>query len=245
MSIELIAFVLLVLFSSSLLRVVFGFGNALLAMPLLAMTSLGMPSVTALVALVASTLALQIILRNWRDIDLAITWRLILSSMIGIPVGLALLKVADEAVVKMILALLIMGFSIFGLIKPSGGKPVNELWSFPFGFLSGVLGGAYNTNGPPIVIYGALRRWPPEHFRATLQGYFFPTSLLILLSHGLAGFWTARVWSLYALSIPAMIAAIILGNWIHQRLPRNRFDQAIHLLLIVLAASLILHVIFS
>ncbi|MDZ4163803.1 MAG: sulfite exporter TauE/SafE family protein [Smithellaceae bacterium] len=245
MSIELIVFVFLVILASSLIRTVFGFGNALLAMPLLAMTSLGMPAVTALVALVASTLALQIVIQNWRNIDLAITWRLIISSLMGIPAGLALLKVADESVVKMILALLIMGFSIFSLIKPRGRAPVSELWSFPFGFLSGVLGGAYNTNGPPIVIYGTLRRWPPEHFRATLQGYFFPTSLLILLSHGLAGFWTAQVWSLYALSIPAMIAAMIMGDWIYRRLPRKRFDQAIHYILIILAVSLIIHVIFS
>ncbi|MDI6727227.1 MAG: sulfite exporter TauE/SafE family protein [Smithellaceae bacterium] len=245
MSIELIVFVLVVILASSLIRTVFGFGNALLAMPLLAMTSLGMPVVTALVALVASTLALYIVIRNWRDVDLAITWRLIISSLMGIPAGLALLKVADESVVKMILGLLIMGFSIFSLIKPQGRKAVSELWSFPFGFLSGVLGGAYNTNGPPIVIYGTLRRWPPEHFRATLQGYFFPTSLLILLSHGLAGFWTAQVWNLYALSIPAMIAAIIMGDWIYRRLPRKRFDQAIHYILIILAVSLIIHVIFS
>ena len=32
-------------------------------------------------------------------------------------------------------------------------------------------------NGPPLVIYGALRRWSPQHFRATLQGYFLPASL--------------------------------------------------------------------
>jgi hypothetical protein len=28
--------------------------------------------------------------------------------------------------------------------------------SFP---IVAVLGGAYNTNGPPVVFYGALRRW--------------------------------------------------------------------------------------
>ena len=42
-----------------------------------------------------------------------------------------------------------------------------------FGFFAGILGGAYNTNGPPVVIYGSLRKWSPATFRATLQGYFF------------------------------------------------------------------------
>ena len=46
-----------------------------------------------------------------------------------------------------------------------------------FGFTAGVLGGAYGINGPPLAIYGTLRRWSPEHFRAMLQAYFLPASL--------------------------------------------------------------------
>ena len=29
-------------------------------------------------------------------------------------------------------------------------------------------------NGPPLAIYGSMRRWSAQHFRATLQGYFLP-----------------------------------------------------------------------
>ena len=41
-----------------------------------------------------------------------------------------------------------------------------------FGFAAGILGGAYGMNGPPLVVYGGLRRWQPTQFRAMLQGYF-------------------------------------------------------------------------
>jgi hypothetical protein len=56
------------------------------------------------------------------------------------------------------------------------------------------------ASGPlPLVVYGSLRGWPPERFRATLQGYFLPASLL-----GLAGpaLWTwYAAYSLFSLAI--------------------------------------------
>jgi uncharacterized protein len=39
-----------------------------------------------------------------------------------------------------------------------------------------VFGGAYGMNGPPLVVYRAMRRWSPPHFRAILEGYFLPAS---------------------------------------------------------------------
>ena len=37
-------------------------------------------------------------------------------------------------------------------------------------------------NGPPLAVYGWLRRWSPQGFSRTLQGYFLPASLLGLLA---------------------------------------------------------------
>ena len=56
-----------------------------------------------------------------------------------------------------------------------------------FGFGAGVLGGAYGMNGPPLVAYGALRHWSPKRFRATLQGYFLPASLVGIAGSGPPG----------------------------------------------------------
>ena len=66
-----------------------------------------------------------------------------------------------------------------------------------FGLSAGVLGGAYGMNGPPLVVYGALRRWSPEHFRATLQGYFLPASVIGMIGYWAAGLWTPSVSRYY------------------------------------------------
>ena len=83
-------------------------------------------------------------------------------------------------------------------------------------------------NGPPLVIYGSLRRWCPQHFRATLQGYFLPASLAGLWGYRLAGLWTPAVNRFYLLSLPLVILATFLGRAINRRLDAHRFVRLVH-----------------
>ena len=45
-------------------------------------------------------------------------------------------------------------------------------------------------NGPPLVVYGSLRSWTAQHFRAALQAYFRPASVLGMIGYLSAGLWT-------------------------------------------------------
>jgi hypothetical protein len=235
--------VISILFVSSLVRAVFGFGNALIAMPLLAMTSLGMKTASPLVALIATFLAVVIIMKDWRNIDLRSTWRLIASTIPGVPLGLLLLKGPYENAGKIILALVIIGFSLYCLLRPRLFALRQEWTAYPFGFLSGILGGAYNTDGPPVVIYGTLRRWPPDRFRANLQGYLFPTSVIIIAGHGLGGLWTPAVGWYLLISLPAILLAIWIGTRLNHMIPQGYFDRYVHILLILIGALLLIRTI--
>jgi uncharacterized membrane protein YfcA len=224
-----------IIFISTFIRSAIGFGDALIAMPLLAM-ALGIQTATPLVAFAASTIALIILARNWRSVDIKSAWRLILLSLVGIPFGLVLLKVAPEYMVKAILGVLLILYGLYSIITPSLPVIKNEKFAYIFGFVAGVLGGAYNTNGPPIVMYGLLRRWPPENFRATLQCYFLFTGLLILMGHGLAGLWTPFVLQLYLYSIPIIMLAIYAGGRINNHLSTDFFSRIVYAFLIVIGA---------
>jgi uncharacterized membrane protein YfcA len=231
--------VLLILFVSTLVRAVFGFGNALIAMPLLAMTSIGMKTATPLTALIASLIAISIIASDWRTVDLKSTWRLLIGTIPGIPFGLLLLKGAYEDTIKLILALVIISFSAYSLLKPRLISMSREWIAYPFGFIAGILGGAYNSNGPPIVIYGALSRWPADRFRATLQGYFLPANLFIMASHALGGLWTSTVGWYFLISLPVTVVSIWIGNHLNRKIPQGRFDRYVHLLLLMIGSLLL------
>ncbi|MCJ7715254.1 MAG: sulfite exporter TauE/SafE family protein, partial [Anaerolineales bacterium] len=183
--------VLVILFFSTFIRSALGFGDALIAMPLLAIV-VGLQVATPLTAMGATTIAITILIRSWKKVEIKEAWRLVVATWIGIPVGIYFLKAAPEILVKSLLGILITGFGLFNLLVPKLPRLLTDKWAYLTGFIAGILGGAYNTNGPPIVIYGMLRRWDAEKFRATLQGYFLPTGAAILITHGLAGMWTTQ-----------------------------------------------------
>ena len=236
-SIQQLLPVVAILFVSTLTRSTLGFGDALIAMPLLALT-ISIPTATPLVALMGFTIAITILSRNWRDVDVKAAWRLIVSSLVGIPVGIWLLRGAPEQIVKAILGVVLVLFGLYNLIAPRLPTLRGQWSAYVFGFVSGILGGAYNTNGPPIVIYSALRQWPPERFRATLQGYFFPSGILLLLGHGIAGSLTQEVLTFYACSLPFLLLAIFLGGRLNQKIPRGRFERFIHVFLVLIGIYL-------
>ncbi len=233
--------VLGVIFLSTFARSALGFGDALIAMPLLAML-VSVEVATPLVALGASTIAITILVGAWKQVDVRATWRLVVSTLFGIPLGLLLLKAAPQAIVEALLGLVLVGFGLYSLVTPKLPTLDNEKLSYTFGLIAGVLGGAYNTNGPPVVVYGALRRWSAERFRATMQGYFLPTGLTILIGHGLAGLWTPMVLRLYIYALPVIVTAVIVGGWANKRIAAGRFHRAVYGFLVLMGIILIVRV---
>ena len=160
-------------------------------------------------------------------------WRLVLPTMLGIPLGLIVLRTVAEPLVKAVLATVIVSFSAYSLISAKQRTLSNDKFAWMFGFGAGVLGGAYGMNGPPLVIYGSLRRWSPQHFRATLQGYFFPASLAGLLGYRFAGLWSPDVNRFFLISLPLIILATLLGRIINHRMRPSRFLIYVHCGLLV------------
>jgi uncharacterized membrane protein YfcA len=230
--------VLGVIFLATLVRSAFGFGEALVAVPLLALL-IPVKVATPLAVLFSVTVAGVILVQDWHHVHVRSAWRLVLASLFGIPLGLLLLKLGAERTVKASLALVIIAFSSYCLLRrrPFALKDDRLAWAFGFG--AGLLGGAYGMNGPPLVIYGGLRGWSPEHFRATLQGYFLPASLVGLAGYWLEGLWVPAVTRYFLLSLPAALAAIFLGRLVNRRLKGRSFLLYIHAGLIVVGLTLL------
>lgn len=184
-----------------------------------------------LAVLLSITIAAIVVVQDWRKIHARSAGWLLLSTVVGIPLGLWILTSAHQLAVKAALAVLIVLFSAYSLMAGSSPELHSDSrkWLLGCGFCAGVLGGAYGMNGPPLVLYGSLRRWSAQQFRATLQAYFLPASLL-----GMAGYWRAGLWGHavshdYLLSLPAMVPAVFLGRWINHRLPTEVFLRYVYI----------------
>jgi len=211
-------------FVAALIRSAFGFGEALIAVPLLAFC-IPLKVAAPLAVLVSITIASIVVVQDWKKIHLRSTGWLVLSTLIGIPLGLLLLTSRHQNAVKAALAMIIIAFSAYSLIgrAPMELRRDSRGWLLVCGFCAGVLGGAYGMNGPPLVIYGSMRRWSAEHFRATLQGYFLPASIIGMVGYWLAGLWISAVTHYYLLSLPVTVPAVLLGRVINHRLKGEAF----------------------
>lgn len=236
--------VLLVVFVATLIRSTFGFGEALLAVPLLAfILPIGIAAPFAV--LLSITIAAVVVAQDWRKIHVRSAGWLLIPTCAGIPLGILLLASGHERVVKAVLAIVLLLFSGYSLM----GKRTPELrkdsrpWMLGCGFVAGVLGGAYGMNGPPLVIYGAMRRWSPQHFRATLQGYFLPASVVAMAGYWFAGLWVPAVTHYYLTSLPVALPTIFLGRAINGRLRGDSFLKYVHGGLVCIGAILLIQAI--
>lgn len=222
-----------IVFLSTLIRSTFGFGNALVAMPLLILV-IGVNDASPLVALIGLLISVIMLLREWRELVWKDTLVLLISSLVGLPLGILLLTNVPENIIRWILGVILIGFGLYNLLGiklPVLDRPVLAV---PFGFLAGILGGAYNANGPPVVIYGVMRGWKKEAFRASLQGFFFVSSLMIVAGHGISGFWSRQTLIAFSISLPAVVLAVYLGERIAKKITQEKFNRVIYTFLVLM-----------
>ena len=230
--------VVLILTFATLIRSAFGFGEALVAVPLLALLiPVNVAAPTA--ALISITVAVVVIVQDWSAIDRRAAVRLVASTIVGIPFGLLMLTRVPEAAVKGVLGAIIVAFALFSLARHRGQRLHDDRLAWVFGFVAGVLGGAYGMNGPPLVVYGVLRGWSPKEFRATLQGYFLPASSVGMAGYAVAGLWTPVVTRYFLVALPASAVAIALGRIVNRRMATQQFFRYIYIGLIVVGLILL------
>jgi uncharacterized protein len=236
--------ILIVVFTATLIRSTFGFGEGLIPVPLLAL-SMPIEVAAPVVVLLSVTIAAVVVVQDWRKIHMRSTGWLLAPTFLGIPLGIALLTSVHQDIVKGLLAVVIMAFSGYFLLvkKPAELAGDSSLWLLSCGFLAGVLGGAFGMNGPPLVIYGAKRRWSPQHFRATLQGYFLPASIVAMAGYWFSGLWTTAVTHYYLISLAVAIPAIFIGRAANHRLRGESFFKYVYAGLLCIGVILLIQAI--
>jgi uncharacterized membrane protein YfcA len=219
-----------------------GFGSALVAMPLLALV-IGVRDAAALVALISLAVNVALLLPARRALPWRLVGTLLAGSAVGIPAGVLFLAGVDARLARALLGatLVVIGAVLLGVRRagavpaagPAGGS------ALAVGALAGLIGGAFNANGPVIALYAAGRGWEKRQAHAAMQLYFLASGVAIVALHGAGGITSRPVLLAAGFSLPFLAAGSLAGWAVHRRVDEGRYRLLLRLALLAAGAALL------
>jgi uncharacterized membrane protein YfcA len=205
-----------------------GFGFNLLSAPLLTFVYPA-PRVVALTLLlgvcVSGLLALQPSIR--RGVEWGVVRPLYLSSLCGMPLGVALLWWGRPQALKAAIAGLTAAFAIAMLarVRPRVGTGLAQ--TVLVGAVSGVLATSTSLSGPPVVLYLVARGLTKGGFRSNMVVYVFLSSVTSVVLLALGGSIDAATAGLAVRLLPALAVGFAGGMVAAHRLSDQGFERLV------------------
>ncbi len=229
-----ITFLVVAAFIAALARGFSGFGGALIFVPL-ASAAVGPQTAAPILLVIDGAAQLALLKSAWRTADRREVAIMAAGALIGIPLGAAILAYLDAtllrwaiaALIVAMLALLISGWRYHG--RPEAATTVGV------GFAAGILSGAVQAAGPPVVAYWLGGSASAAIVRANIILFFFCTSVVAAISYLAAGLLGLDVLILSALTAPAYALGMYVGTRMFG-LASERLFRRICLALIAAAA---------
>jgi uncharacterized protein len=221
-------------------QTVSGFGLGLVAMPFLS-TTVGLDVARPLMTLVAVVMQVSMMIKTRSSLSFRAIGMMSVMGFLGIPLGTRLAEAGwfREEVLLTGLALLTISYALYALFSPQLPELKDDRAMGPFAFTSGVLSGAYNVGGPPIIIYADARRWAADQMRSNVQGFFMFKGVVLVVTHALSGNYTPDVWTCFAWSLPAVVVGLLLGFSLYGKINDKRFRQIVLWLLVGVGAKML------
>jgi uncharacterized membrane protein YfcA len=230
--------VAIAIFTAAFVQVLSGFGFALLSMPIMTI------AIPVQEAVVVSTL-LGMLSTTWQawhlraDTQRPLAKRLTLAAFVGMPLGLYLLNVVDNDVLRLGLGIAVIIATIL-LIARINLSHVGPGLDLGVGFISGVLNTSLSTNGPPLVFGLQARHLDPAAFRATISTVFAFSNIVGLSLFALNGKITADGLKAAAIALPAWALGQGLAWPVRKHVHGERFRIMVLSLLFLAGTSTII-----
>lgn len=142
----------IIIFLSSFLQSITGFGFAIVGTPLL-LFFMQPEQVVSLMTIVGLLLNLIVIYKTRGRSDPKVIWPLFTASLFGIILGVYILKVIDPSVLKLSIGTLVL---LLGFLMTSNYVFTikrEKLATILVGIVSGFMGGSTSLSGPPVVFF--------------------------------------------------------------------------------------------
>ncbi|OFE18995.1 hypothetical protein BA895_02255 [Humibacillus sp. DSM 29435] len=225
---------------ASAAQAVTGFGSALVAVPIFA---LAVDTRTAVVA----TTALGFVLtagtgyRERAHVQVRTTRRIVVASLVGMPLGLVLLAKLDARWLSLVIGLTVLALVV--LLWRRITLPRGVAVERGAGLASGVLLTATGMNGPPVALALQALNYPARQFRATLQAIFVGQDLIAVIAFGVLGFLNVQVAAVVLGGLAGIPVGWLVGDRVMRTMSEQQFRTGVLLVLVATAAVTLVGVI--
>ncbi|MBV9557029.1 MAG: sulfite exporter TauE/SafE family protein [Pseudolabrys sp.] len=188
-----------------------GFGSALIYMPL--MSAAYGPLIAAPTFVIADVVTgLLFLSTTWRKTHWSEVLPMAAAAIFAAQFGTLILQYANPIALRWALSILV--FVAVGVLQSGWryhGRP-KLIVTIGVGLLAGLLGGAVQISGPPIIVYWFGSGHPADILRANFFGYFSVFSAASVATYALHGLLTATVLTLSVFITPTTMAAMAVGT---------------------------------
>ncbi|NJL92486.1 MAG: sulfite exporter TauE/SafE family protein [Anaerolineae bacterium] len=227
-----------VFFLATFIQGATGFGSALVAMPLL-ISLLGLDVAAPLFALQLLIVESLMIAHYRKSLSLKDIRPLVIGTLLGTGVGILIVDYLNQEVVLTGLGVFILAYVGYVVLnmRPMPLRGVG--WAYGFGFIAGALNGAYNTAGPPYVVYGQSQAWAPVVFKTNLQTLFLLAIIFVIGGHLLVGNYTATVLEAAVIALPGSLLGMVAGISLDRYIRPEAFNRVVLVVLFLIGLNLL------
>jgi uncharacterized protein len=169
-------------------------------------------------------------------------WPFFIGGAIGVPIGSAILRGASPTSLRLGVAVLLVVFSLYSLIRPKLGSVAGagRVADGAVGIANGVIGGATGLAGIVATVWCTVRGWTPPEQRAVFQPVGVSVFLMTALWLGGTGMVGRDSVGLFLIGLPALAAGTWLGLKFFGKLGEAGFRRVVLLLLLVSGVALLI-----
>jgi len=226
----------IVVFLGGMTQGLTGFGFGLVSIPILILL-LPPVVVVPVITIISIVMTITILYEARRHIQIKRIIPLIIAGICGLPIGVYVLKTLNPSILKVIIGLIIVTFSLAQL-NGYKRKVHNEKLAFlPIGFISGLLNTSTALSGPPVILFFTNQNIKKEAFRANIVAYFTIVNVFSIIILILSDLVSQTVVKHSLIFLPSMLAGAIIGIKLSHKVNEAMFRKIA--LIIVSIAGLV------
>lgn len=231
-------FFLMIFFVTNAIMTITGFAGTMLAMPA-SILLLGVEDARFILNVTAILSCVFIAVQQWKYANKVELKKILMVMLLGMAIGTVLYHIIPMNFLLPMYGVVIILVSLQRLLFPETVQLPQ--WAYlPILIAAGIIHGMFVSGGALLVLYATLVLTDKSEFRATIAATWAVLDPTFFVLNFDVALWNQENMMLIAACIPLLILSVWLGNWMHNRIGKERFLKLTYGLLVLSGLSIIL-----